>query len=49
MIITMWNSIAGLLVMLLVAPSTAGAWGFETHKFIVSRFMHQMQTTRMSG
>ena len=33
----MRNSIAGLLVMLLMMPSRAGAWGFETHKFIVSR------------
>jgi len=31
------NSIAGLLVMLLMMPSRVGAWGFETHKFIVSR------------
>lgn len=27
----------GLLVVLLLAPSTAGAWGFDTHKFIMSR------------
>jgi len=33
----MRNSIAGLLVMLLMMPSPAGAWGFETHKFIVSK------------
>lgn len=29
--------VAVLLIFLLFAPSTAGAWGFETHKFIVSR------------
>jgi hypothetical protein len=33
----MRKPIAGLMVVLLLMPSTAGAWGFETHKFIVSR------------
>jgi hypothetical protein len=37
----MRKPLCGLLVVLLIfflfAPSTAGAWGFETHKFIVSR------------
>jgi hypothetical protein len=28
---------AGLLLTLLLVPSTADAWGFEAHKFIVSR------------
>ena len=27
----------GVLTAILVAPSTANAWGFETHKFIVAR------------
>lgn len=30
-------AIAGLLAAILVVPSTAHAWGFEAHKFIVSR------------
>jgi len=27
----------GALIVLLLAPATAGAWGFEAHKFIVAR------------
>jgi hypothetical protein len=30
-------AIAGLIAAILVVPSTAVAWGFEAHKFIVSR------------
>jgi hypothetical protein len=30
-------AIAGLIVAILVVPSSAAAWGFEAHKFIVSR------------
>lgn len=33
----MRKAVAGLLVVLLLMPSSAGAWGFDTHKFIVSR------------
>ena len=33
----MRNAVACVLIVLLLTPSTAGAWGFETHKFIVSR------------
>jgi hypothetical protein len=33
----MRKPLSGLLIVLLCVPSTAGAWGFETHKFIVSR------------
>ena len=31
------KAIAGVLIVLLLMPTSAGAWGFETHKFIVSR------------
>jgi Zinc dependent phospholipase C len=33
----MRKPLGGLLIVLLFVPSTVGAWGFETHKFIVSR------------
>jgi hypothetical protein len=33
----MRKAIAGVLGVLLMLPSSAQAWGFETHKFIVSR------------
>ena len=33
----MRRSVTGLLTVLLFIPSTAGAWGFEAHKFIVAR------------
>ena len=33
----MRKPLGGLLVVLLFVPSTVGAWGFETHKFIVAR------------
>lgn len=33
----MRKTIAGLLVVMLVVPLPAAAWGFETHKFIMSR------------
>lgn len=33
----MRRAIAGLLVVLLLMPGSAGAWGFEIHKFVVSR------------
>lgn len=29
--------VIGMLIAILVAPSTASAWGFEAHKFIVAR------------
>jgi Zinc dependent phospholipase C len=31
------NLVAGLVLMSLLVPSSASAWGFETHKYIVSR------------
>lgn len=33
----MRNVVIGVLTAILVAPSTANAWGFEAHKFIVAR------------
>lgn len=33
----MRKAIVGLLVVMLLVPSPAAAWGFETHKFIMSR------------
>ena len=33
----MRTAIAGVIAAMLVVPSTADAWGFEAHKFIVSR------------
>src|SRR5262249_11517097 len=31
------NAIKGLVLALVLTPSTASAWGFETHKYIMSR------------
>ena len=33
----MRNVVIGMLTAILLAPSTASAWGFEAHKFIVAR------------
>jgi hypothetical protein len=33
----MHNVVIGMLTAILLAPSTANAWGFEAHKFIVAR------------